>query len=205
MNRRLNTILVLITLVLGSWAYYLYQSDKIPDLSNLIKQEGAPEYTGNRAETTVYDLQGKPQYFASADEIKRFEGTQRTEFIKPLLNLFDGVSALKQWKVTADYAEITQDKMLHLKGNVRIESLAPNSRLEKIETDTLSVNLNTQDIFSESVVKSEGLGFTTTGNGLTGNLKTQVATLTNNVKTYIEPTVIQKSSDSKDNNSKDKE
>lgn len=205
MNRRLNTILVLITLVLGSWAYYLYQSDKIPDLSNLIKQEGAPEYTGNQAETTVYDLQGKPQYFASAEEIKRFEGTQRTEFIKPLLNLFDGVSALKQWKVTADYAEITRDKMLHLKGNVRIESLAPNSRLEKIETDTLSVNLNTQDIFSESVVKSEGLGFTTTGNGLTGNLKKQVATLTNNVKTYIEPTVIQKSSDSKDNNSKDKE
>lgn len=205
MNRRLNTILVLITLVLGSWAYYLYQSDKISDLSNLIKQDGAPEYTGNRAETTVYDLQGKPQYFASADEIKRFEGTQRTEFIKPLLNLFDGVSALKQWKVTADYAEITRDKMLHLKGNVRIESLAPNSRLEKIETDTLSVNLNTQDIFSESVVKSEGLGFTTTGNGLTGNLKKQVATLTNNVKTYIEPTVIQKSSDSKDNNSKDKE
>lgn len=205
MNRRLNTILVLITLVLGSWAYYLYQSDKISDLSNLIKQDGAPEYTGNRAETTVYDLQGKPQYFASADEIKRFEGTQRTEFIKPLLNLFDGVSALKQWKVSADYAEITQDKMLHLKGNVRIESLVPNSRLEKIETDTLSVNLNTQDIFSESVVKSEGLGFTTTGNGLTGNLKKQVATLTNNVKTYIEPTVIQKSSDSKDNNSKDKE
>lgn len=205
MNRRLNTILVLITLVLGSWAYYLYQCDKISDLSNLIKQDGAPEYTGNRAETTVYDLQGKPQYFASADEIKRFESTQRTEFIKPLLNLFDGVSALKQWKVTADYAEITQDKMLHLKGNVRIESLAPNSRLEKIETDTLSVNLNTQDIFSESVVKSEGLGFTTTGNGLTGNLKKQVATLTNNVKTYIEPTVIQKSSDSKDNNRKDKE
>lgn len=205
MNRRLNTILVLITLVLGSWAYYLYQSDKIPDLSNLIKQEGAPEYTGNRAETTVYDLQGKPQYFASADEIKRFEGTQRTEFIKPLLNLFDGVSALKQWKVTADYAEITQDKMLHLKGNVKIESLAPNSRLEKIETDTLSVNLTTQDIFSESVVKSEGLGFTTTGNGLTGNLKKQVATLTNNVKTYIEPTVIQQSSDNKDNKSKDKE
>lgn len=191
---RLNILLVAIALIVGSWAYYLYQGENQTDLSALIKKEGAAEYTGNRMETTVYDLQGKPQYFATAQEIKRFESTERTEFFQPLLNLFDKVTALKQWKVTADYAEITKEKILNLKGNVKIESLDPTSRLHKIETETLSVDLNTQDISSESVVKSQGLGFTTTGRGLVGNLKKQVATLTKEVKTYIEPTVIQNAS-----------
>lgn len=191
----INVILILITLALGGWAYYLYQNDNKDDLIGLIKREGSPEYTGKQMETTVYDLKGKPQYFASSKEIKRYESTERTEFIQPLLNLFNAETALKQWKVTADHAEITKEKILNVKGNVKIESLDPTSRLQKIETDSLSVDLNTQDIFSESVVKSQGMGFTTTGTGLKGNLKKQVATLTKDVKTYIEPTVIQQTSD----------
>lgn len=202
MNSRLNIFLFLITLVLGSWAYYLYQDDNKFDLSQLIKKEGAPEYTGNRMETTVYDLKGKPQYYASAREIKRYESSDRTEFFEPLLDLFDKETAVKQWNVTADHAEITKEKMLYLKGNVKIKSLDKTSRLEKIETDHLNVDLNTQDISSESAVKSQGMGFTTTGTGLTGNLKKQVATLLSDVKTYIEPTVIQNDSEQSETNKK---
>lgn len=196
MNIRLNLILLLIVAILGGWYMSQQQSDN-PTLENLVKREGNPEYTGEKMTTMVYDLNGKPQYFAEATEIKRFETTERTEFLQPLLNLFDSTTALKQWKVTADYAEITKEKVLHLKGNVKIEGLAPDSRLNLIETDTLSVNLVTQDITTDSVVKSKGMGFTTTGTGLVGNLKKQVATLTKNVKTYIEPTVIKSSENSK--------
>ena len=74
-----------------------------------------------------------------------------------------------------------------------------NARLQKIETDKLSIDLNTQDIATESVVKSVGLGISTTGMGLKGNLKRQVATITKDVKTYLEPTVIQQSNDEKKN------
>lgn len=192
MNIRLNLILLLIVALLGGW--YLSQQDREnPTLANLVKREGEPEYTGEKMTTTVYDLKGKPQYFAEATEIKRFESTERTEFLKPLLNLFNSETALKQWQVTADYAEVTKDKILHLKGNVKIQGLDPASRLSSIETDALSVNLVTQDIHTDSVVKSAGMGFTTTGTGLVGNLKKQVATLTKDVKTYIEPTVIKSS------------
>ncbi len=126
-------------------------------------------------------------------------------FLKPLLNLFDKETALKQWKVTADYAEVTKEKMLNLRGNVRIESLDPTSRLQKIESDSLSVDLNTQDVSTKAVVKSQGLGFTTTGTGLTGNLKKQVATLLKDVKTYIEPTVIKQADSLDAQQDKDKE
>lgn len=201
--KRLNILLLLVTLGLGSWAYYLYQDEDNGDLSKLIKKEGAPEYTGNRMETTVYDLKGKPQYYASAHEIKRYEASDRTEFFQPLLDLFDKETALKQWNVVADHAEITKEKMLYLKGNVKIQSLDKTSRLEKIETDSLNVDLTTHDISSESEVKSQGMGFTTTGKGLTGNLKKQVATLKQDVKTYIEPTVIQNSSEHSETEQKD--
>ncbi|WP_373820356.1 LPS export ABC transporter periplasmic protein LptC [Glaesserella sp.] len=197
MNIRLNVILLVIVAVLGGW-YYSQQTTETAELQ-LIKKEGDPEYVGQRMTTMVYDLAGKPQYFAEAQEIKRYENTERTEFLKPLLDLFDKDSAIRQWKVSADYANVTKDKILTLKGNVKIKSLDPNSRLQEIETNSLSIDLNTQDIFSESVVKSVGMGFTTTGTGLTGNLKKQVATLTKDVKTHLEPTVIKQADRASEN------
>lgn len=189
MNTRLTLVLLLIVVILGGWYYSLQEKDN-NGLDQLIKKEGEPEYVGNKMSTSVYDLKGKPQYFAQADEIKRFESTERTEFLKPFIELFAKDSTVKQWKVSADYAEITKEKILNLSGNVRLESLDPTSRLQQISTDKLTVDLNTQDIFTESVVKSVGSGFTTTGVGLKGNLKQQVATLQKDVKSYIEPTII---------------
>lgn len=189
MNTRLTIVLLLIAGVLGGWYYSLQEKEK-SGLEDLIKKEGQPEYVGNKMSTSVYDLKGKPQYFAQADEIKRYESTERTEFLKPFIELFAKEESVKQWKVSADYAEITKEKMLNLKGNVRLQALDPLSRLQQISTDTLTVDLNTQDIFTESVVKSVGSGFTTTGTGLKGNLKQQVATLQKDVKSYIEPTII---------------
>lgn len=189
MNTRLTLVLLLIVVILGGWYYSLQEKDN-NGLDQLIKKEGEPEYVGNKMSTSVYDLKGKPQYFAQADEIKRFESTERTEFLKPFIELFAKDSTVKQWKVSADYAEITKEKILNLSGNVRLEALDPTSRLQQISTDKLTVDLNTQDIFTESVVKSVGSGFTTTGVGLKGNLKQQVATLQKDVKSYIEPTII---------------
>ena len=195
MNIRLNLILLIIVAVLGGW-YFTHQENSNDNLEQLTKREGEPEYVGNKMETTVYNVNGKPQYFAEAQEIKRYETTERTEFFKPLLNLFDIDTALKQWKVTADYAEITKEKILNLKGNVKIENIDNTSRLTSIETDSLSIDLSTYDVSTDSVVKSKGMGFTTTGTGLVGNLKKQVATLTKDVKTYIEPTVIKNTEES---------
>lgn len=189
MNLRLNIILLCIAVALGGW-FISQQFTDNTELADLIKKEGMPEYTGAQLTSTIYDPNGKPQYFAQAEEIKRYEETDRTEFLKPLLNLFDEKTALKQWKITADHAEISKERMLHLQGNVKIESLDPNSRLQKIETAQLSIDLTTHDIRSEAQVRSIGMGFTTTGTGLTGNLKQQTATLLNNVKTSIEPTVV---------------
>lgn len=189
MNKRITALLLVIMATLLGWMQY-QAKDETNGLDNLIKKEGMPDYTGNRMSTSVFDLEGKPEYYAEAEEIKRYEESEKTEFTNPLVNLFDKLTALKQWKLSADHAEINAERILTLSGNVTLQALEPTSKLQRIETDHLSVNLTTQDVFTDSEVKSQGLGFTTSGIGLKGNLKQQVATLLKDVKSYIEPTVI---------------
>jgi len=189
MNKRITALLLVIVATLVGWMQY-QAKDETNGLDNLIKKEGMPDYTGNRMSTSVFDLEGKPEYYAEAEEIKRYEESEKTEFTNPLVNLFDKLTALKQWKLSADHAEINAERILTLSGNVTLQALEPTSKLQRIETDHLSVNLTTQDVFTDSEIKSQGLGFTTTGVGLKGNLKQQVATLLKDVKSYIEPTVI---------------
>lgn len=189
MNKRITALLLVIMATLLGWMQY-QAKDETNGLDNLIKKEGMPDYTGNRMSTSVFDLEGKPEYYAEAEEIKRYEESEKTEFTNPLVNLFDKLTALKQWKLSADHAEINAERILTLSGHVTLQALEPTSKLQRIETDHLSVNLTTQDVFTDSEVKSQGLGFTTTGVGLKGNLKQQVATLLKDVKSYIEPTVI---------------
>lgn len=189
MNKRITALLLVIMATLLGWMQY-QAKDETNGLDNLIKKEGMPDYTGNRMSTSVFDLEGKPEYYAEAEEIKRYEESEKTEFTNPLVNLFDKLTALKQWKLSADHAEINAERILTLSGNVTLQALEPTSKLQRIETDHLSVNLITQDVFTDSEVKSQGLGFTTSGIGLKGNLKQQVATLLKDVKSYIEPTVI---------------
>ena len=189
MNKQITALLLVIVAALVGWMQYQAKEDA-NGLDNLIKKEGMPDYTGKRMSTSVFDLEGKPEYYAEAEEIKRYEESEKTEFTNPLVNLFDKLTALKQWKLSADHAEINAERILTLSGNVTLQALEPTSKLQRIETDHLSVNLTTQDVFTDSEVKSQGLGFTTTGVGLKGNLKQQVATLLKDVKSYIEPTVI---------------
>ena len=189
MNKRITALLLVIVATLVGWMQY-QAKDETNGLDNLIKKEGMPDYTGNRMSTSMFDLEGKPEYYAEAEEIKRYEESEKTEFTNPLVNLFDKLTALKQWKLSADHAEINAERILTLSGNVTLQALEPTSKLQRIETDHLSVNLTTQDVFTDSEVKSQGLGFTTSGIGLKGNLKQQVATLLKDVKSYIEPTVI---------------
>ena len=189
MNKRITALLLVIVAALVGWMQYQAKDDA-NGLDNLIKKEGMPDYTGKRMSTSVFDLEGKPEYYAEAEEIKRYEESEKTEFTNPLVNLFDKLTALKQWKLSADHAEINAERILTLSGHVTLQALEPTSKLQRIATDHLSVNLITQDVFTDSEVKSQGLGFTTSGIGLKGNLKQQVATLLKDVKSYIEPTVI---------------
>ena len=99
----------------------------------------------------------------------------------------DKIQLEKQnWKLSAKKAKLTKDQMLYLEGGVVAESLDPLSRLQRVETEAAVINLKTQDITSDTQVKINGLNFNSSGLKLVGNLRQQVATLKEQVKTYYE-------------------
>ena len=198
MNIRWNVILGLIALGSLGWFYSL-NSDK-PDLSNLVKKPDSPDYIGNKMETTVFSPEGKKQYLSTADKVKHYTVDGHTEFEMPWVYLFDVSTSnnteksnnsaklleSQSWKLSAKKAKLTKDEMLYLEGDVVAESLEPTSRLQRIETQVAEVNLKTQDISSDTMVKINGQNFNSTGLKMVGNLRQQIATLKEQVKTYYE-------------------
>ena len=198
MNIRWNVILGLIALGSLGWFYSL-NSDK-PDLSTLVKKPDSPDYIGNKMETTVFSPEGKKQYLSTADKVKHYTVDGHTEFEMPLVYLFDASTSnnaeksnnsaklleSQSWKLSAKKAKLTKDEMLYLEGDVIAESLEPTSRLQRIETQVAEVNLKTQDISSGTMVKINGQNFNSTGLKMVGNLRQQIATLKEQVKTYYE-------------------
>ena len=158
MNIRWTVFLSAITLVLLAWYYSLNQDDQ--QLATLIKKEESPEYIGHKMSTVVYSPTGKKQYLAVSDKVEYYNYDGHTNFERPLVYLFEIENQKTQqkesWKLSADRAILTKDNMLYLKGNVIAETLLPQSKLQRIETEDAKVNLNTQDISSDNTVKING-------------------------------------------------
>ncbi|EEX49724.1 LPS export ABC transporter periplasmic protein LptC [Pasteurella dagmatis] len=185
MNIRWNIVLSVMALALLAWFYSLNQKED--DLSALIKRHDSPEYTGKNMQTTVFSPTGKKQYFAKSQSVEHYSHNGHTDFIMPEVYLFDiEQSSNESWKLSANKATLTKDHKLYLEGNVVAQSLSDKSHLQRIETENAVVNLKTQDIQSNYMVKINGQNFHSTGLKLTGNLQQQIASLKEQVNTYYE-------------------
>ncbi|KGQ69925.1 LPS export ABC transporter periplasmic protein LptC [Chelonobacter oris] len=189
MNVRWNMILIVITLSLLGWYYTLNQQEESA-LTTRIQADKSPDYIANQMETTLYSLDGRKQYVASAEQVEYFQQSGDTVFKSPVVYLFESAknsdNLVRSWKLSADQAKITNDKMLYLDNNVAIESLLPESKIHSLKTSSAVVNLTTQDITSDTMVTVVGQSFTTTGKSMAGNLRQQIATLKEQVQTHYE-------------------
>ncbi|MGR3807529.1 LPS export ABC transporter periplasmic protein LptC [Pasteurella testudinis] len=189
MNARWNIVLVVIALALLGWYYSLNQQDET-GLAARIQTSDSPDYTANKMETTLYSVDGRKQYVATADQVEYFQTSGDTLFKSPEVYLFEasksGGNPVRSWRLSADQAKISKDKILYLDDNVSIQSLLPESKIHSLQTSSAVVNLTTQDITSDTMVSIVGQSFTTTGKSLNGNLRQQVATLKEQVQTHYE-------------------
>ncbi|TNG94515.1 LPS export ABC transporter periplasmic protein LptC [Pasteurellaceae bacterium USgator11] len=189
MTSRWNIVLVVIALALLAWYYSLNQQDNV-DLAARIQNSGSPDYIANQMETTLYSLDGRKQYVATADEVEYFQTQGDTLFKALVVYLFEASknsdNLVRSWRLSADQAKISKDKILYLNDNVSIQSLLPESRIHSLQTSSAVVNLTTQDITSDTMVSVVGQSFTTTGKSLSGNLRQQIATLKEQVQTHYE-------------------
>lgn len=188
MNIRWNIVLSVIVLALLAWFYSLQQSDS-EKLAGLIKSEDSPEYIGEKMQTTVYSPTGEKQYFAIANKVEHYTSNGNTDFQYPVVYLYDvqdETLGTQSWKISAKNAKLTKDNLLYLEGDVFVQSLLSDSRLQSVSTERATINLKTQDIRSDTMATITGLNFTSSGSQFTGNLQQQIATLKGQVKTHYE-------------------
>ncbi|MDX7988591.1 LPS export ABC transporter periplasmic protein LptC [Xenorhabdus sp. 12] len=178
--------LVLIALVLIGWNL----SSVNDDSSSSIVDDGHPTYQTQEAVTFVYDPEGKLVYKLVADDVKNFADTKLTWFTKPVLTTYDPNSPSENptatWTVSSVKAKLTNDRMLYLYGDVRVNSLTEASQLQQIKTDNATVNLTTQDIASDDQVTITGIGLQSVGMKMRGNLRNKTAELIEKVTTQYE-------------------
>ena len=79
MNSRWNIVLVVIALAVLGWYYSLNQHEE-PDLTSRIQTSDSPDYTANKMETTLYSIDGRKQYVATADQVEYFQKSGDTLF-----------------------------------------------------------------------------------------------------------------------------
>lgn len=189
MISRWNVLLVIIVLGLSGWYFTLNQQDDSSARAT-VKPQDAPDYIAEDMQTTLYSVDGVKQYVADANKVTYFQSNGETHFDLPRVFLYQKNKQTgeleKSWRLSADAATLSKDKMLYLKDNVLVQSLLPNSRIQTLKTQSAVVNITTQDITSDTIVSIHGPQFTTTGNVLTGNLRQQIATLKEQVKTQYE-------------------
>lgn len=189
MNVRWNIVLLVIALGLLSWYYSLNQQGE-SQLGARIQTNDSPDYIANKMETVLYSVDGRKQYLAIADQVEYFRNSGDAVFKSPVVYLFENAqesnNLVRSWKISADQAKISHDKILYLNENVAIESLLPESKIHSLKTSSAVVNLATQDITSDTMVSVYGQNFTTTGKRMNGNLRQQVAILKEQVQTHYE-------------------
>ncbi|MGL5671634.1 MAG: LPS export ABC transporter periplasmic protein LptC, partial [Plesiomonas shigelloides] len=128
---------------------------------------------------------GKLHYKLVSTKVKYYAENGNTDFSQPLMTLYSA-EGIPIWMVQAKDAVLTKDKMLYLKGDVEVNSLTPDSQLEKLETTQATINLTTQDITSDAKVTVYGANFTSVGLKMRGNLRNRTAELQEQVKSYYE-------------------
>ncbi|CDL82427.1 LPS export ABC transporter periplasmic protein LptC [Xenorhabdus szentirmaii] len=182
----LIAILTLIVLALAGWNL----SNTNDDDSSDIVEDGHPTYQTQEAISFIYDPEGKLAYELVADDVKNYAETKLTWFTNPVLTTFapDNVSETPPatWKIRADKAKLTNDRMLYLYGNVRVDSQIKTSQLQRIMTNDATVNLVTQDVSADDKVTISGIGLKSVGMKMRGNLREKTAELIEKVTTQYE-------------------
>ena len=142
-------------------------------------------YTIQHSVTRVFDLRGLLNYKLISDHVIYTSDDRTSLFTLPMMTLFDD-QGRAIWSIRSNQATLTADKMLYLQSDVQIDNLAAETELQRIRTESASINLNNQDIASDDPVTLYGSTFRSNGMKMRGNLQENRAKLIEKVSSYYE-------------------
>ncbi|MFD2178830.1 LPS export ABC transporter periplasmic protein LptC [Veronia pacifica] len=180
----------LVLLIVASWlGYYLYGVHYAQQDEQIEPDAEKPLFAGENVKSTSYDTAGKRSYSIKSTSLEYYSKLGETHFNEPVLWTFkDGDD--EEWRISANFAVLKDKNILEMKGRVRIFNLLPESSIKTISTETLTLDLTSQDFWSDSDIEITGEGFQTSAKRAKGNFGSYKMDLTGTVKSRYEPNIL---------------
>lgn len=177
-----NIILLVICCIAG---FYLLQNHW-QDQQQIAPDSEAPVLSAEKVKTTNFDENGTRNYTLESAFIEYFKQLDETHFEQPILQTYQ-FGTNKEWQVKARFAVLEGKKMLVMTGNVEIINLLPDAPIKYINTEKVTLNLTSQDFWSEREATLSGVSFDSRGGWVKGNFGSHQIELIDHVKSKYEP------------------
>ena len=185
MTRRFGLFVLIVLCALSG--YYLLVQHRWQQVQQVTPDAEKPLFTGEDIETVQYNADGVRSYTVQAEHLEHYAKIDETHFNEPVLWTYqDGQD--EEWRVSANYAVLSDEHLLTMTGNVRIFNLLPNAQIDSVTTDSVTLNLTTRDFWSDSPTTITGTRFQTTGKRVKGNFGSHQMELLDDVKGRYETT-----------------
>ena len=177
--------LYIILIGVSGWLIYYINQDKNQADIQVSPNIELPEFSGNTLTNTTYNQLGIRNYQIKSTSLESYSTSGNTTFNAPILLVYrDGT--IVEWKVTAKRGILTKNQVLTLYDNVLAENMIDGASFDTLETVKLSIQLGTNDFWTENDVVLKGAQFENYSHALKGNFNTQVAELYNHVQGVYE-------------------
>ena len=163
------------------WLWYPYFSKKeITQTNNQNELAKRPDYIATDLQQTNYAEDGLKSYTVIAKVMKLYQELKYSWFEKPEFILYNGV---QNWHISADEANLYDDNILILEGDVVANNLTKNAMITHIKASSIRIDINTKTMASDLNVELLGPSLNITGKGLTADLNSEVIKIINNTRT----------------------
>ncbi len=189
MNKRTLLLIGLFALIAVLVLWQPWQS-KTPALEQSATEQLIPDFTAENLVTRIFESNGRLSHRIRAAHMAHFSQQKITELLEPvyithLESLSEGASEL--WQVQASTGRFYNDEKLELITKVEVTNLSNIGYIRNISTDYLAIDLNTQQMYTESAVTISGPQFLIRGIGLTVDIESQQMELIQHVETIYYP------------------
>jgi len=150
--------------------------------TDIIGGELTPDFIAESLKSAIYNQAGRLSHEIQADRMEHYTALEFTHFELPNYTLYPK-NANSPWQVKAKEATLYNNNKVILKNTVRITSTEPEALIQKVHSNALELDLNTNIISSLQQVIVYGKNFTMYGSGLIIDLNTTQMTLTQHEKT----------------------
>lgn len=147
-----------------------------------------PEYIASHLYNRNFDDHGDLTSTVYADKMESYPNLELTIFYKPEITLYQDKARNKPaWRVTASEGSLFQAReQLQLRGNIVISAKDPQSQIQTIQTETLVLEIKTNQMHTDHKVTAQGPRITTTGVGLLADLNQQNVEILKHVEAQYE-------------------